>query len=857
MKNKKLIIIFGIIIGIFLTAAFFYKDSLLSLKNRMQDHQNNTDIIVENPYNADSEITLALEQLKKSQERATVIRGNKGGSRTIALTFDGLTDRTTLQQILGLLQKYNVKATFFANGIQVVEEPQLVADITKAGQKVENFTLVGMAKMEELPVDRLVQDFCRAKKIIKQETAQEPNLLKCNDTKYTDKILQVAKACGFKSVVQSDVFLNVKQVNSPAAADAFVAALQPGSIVSVKLITNIDPFILGQGKNDEKPAIDKQPSIKEMPAPLNQEEKETVLAVEQLLIALQKAKYSSVYVDELVNKTVSFLKEQIMPLFFCQTAYAAENGRQPATEMKMIFTTEQALSYTFGGLAKETVVDDVLEKLNKLGIKATFFVAETEMKKYPQTIKKIISSGHEIGIAIRPKDGATFEETSNSLVRSSRILKENFGVTTNLVKQVSGVITDTTKEAVGSLDYYLIGQSMNVVQSKHKDYTSVDAIMTEVFPKSKASLARGQILYFKMDFYTDNQIIGGLMETIKHNKIDNIAYATFYDNPDNNRANDSQYMIKPVGEILNNHKMIYKYPGDREQVPAYLQAESLEFATIDHHKFLSELTKRYIGQSTVNIEDRMLGFSKMEARRLDRNGCIHTKDNVIFLTFDDWGSDSAINKLLYVLRKHNVTGTFFIITNNLANNPNLLRAIAQEGHEIGDHSDKHKPMVITDPQTGKFVSPQTKEEYTQELATSYDKLLEVTGDVTFKGKPVLTKYFRPPTLAISKVGMESVLGAGYEYIVSGSTSTEDYMADNVGTLIAKITEGIFTADGEVQKGAILVMHMSDAAKYTATAVDILLTANEAKADSDPSKFKVGRLSDYLVNGYSQINQKQH
>ena len=34
----------------------------------------------------------------------------------------------------------------------------------------------------------------------------------------------------------------------------------------------------------------------------------------------------------------------------------------------------------------------------------------------------------------------------------------------------------------------------------------------------------------------------------------------------------------------------------------------------------------------------------------------------------------------------------------------------------------------------------------------------------------------------------------------------------------------------------------------------MLTANEAKADSDPSKFKVGRLSDYLIEGYSQIDR---
>lgn len=252
----------------------------------------------------------------------------------------------------------------------------------------------------------------------------------------------------------------------------------------------------------------------------------------------------------------------------------------------------------------------------------------------------------------------------------------------------------------------------------------------------------------------------------------------------------------------------------------------------------------------------MIGFSKMDERRLDKTGFVHTQDNVIFLTFDDWGSDAAINKLLYVLRKHNVPGTFFIITNNVLYNPNLLRAIAVEGHEIGSHSDKHKPMAVMDPKTHKYVKTQEKEEYLKDLATSYQKLREVTGDVTVNGKPALTRFFRPPTLAISKMGLEALLDTGYDYIISGSTSTNDYKAKDITQLVDTIKEGVYTQYGEVKKGAILVMHMGDSVIYTPAALDILLTANEAKADSDPSKFKVGRLSDYLFAGYSQINPKR-
>ena len=867
MRSRTIVLIMVIILGLSLVGIFFSKDLFIS--SPAKEHRNT--ITMETPYNADGEVAQAVAQLKKSQDKATIIKGEKSNSRQISLTFDGLADRTTMQQILDLLKKYNAKGMFFADGIRTIEDPQILTDIQNSGQRIGNYTLLGMPKMEALPVGRLIEDFCRAQKIIKVNTSQNPNLLKCNDTKYTEALLQAAKACGFNSVVQSDVFLKVKEINT-LGGDAFVKGLWSGSIVSVKLSTNVDPITNEPGQTDAKPAIDKQPGLKEMSQQMGLEDKELVEAVEKLLIALQKAKYTTVFVEEIASnhaktaispnssdvtawrKITSFIKEQSIALVSCRTAFAAENPRPSATEIKMVFTAEPALSYTFGGLSQETVVEDVLNRLQKLGIKATFFVTEVEMKQYPTTMRKIIADGHEIGIAIRPKAGETYEQTRTSIIRSSRILKEQFGVSTNLVKQLSGAVTDTTKEAVAAVDYQLIGQSLNIVQIKHKDYTSADQIMSELFKKTMFSLARGQILYFRMDFYTQSQLTGDLMEAIKREKVDNIAYATFYDNPSNNRFNNSQYTIKPVGDILNNKTFVYQYPVDMEKVPPHLRAEKLEPA-IDSHNFLPEMSKRYIGHVNVNLEDRMIGFSKIEDRRLDKSGCIATEDKVIFLTFDDWGSDAAINKLLYVLRKHHAVGGFFVLTNHMLDNPNLLRAIAQEGHDVGSHSDKHKPMAVVDPITKKYVKTQNKEEYVQDLTTSHRKLLEVIGDMTFNGKPILTKFFRPPQLAISKMGVETLFETGYEYIVSGSISTSDYQASSVSEVVESFKKGLYTEDGEVEKGAILVMHMGDDL-YTAAALDILLMANEAKSDSDPSKFKVGRLSDYLIDGYSQIDRKK-
>jgi peptidoglycan/xylan/chitin deacetylase (PgdA/CDA1 family) len=866
-----------LVICIGLIVLFFFKDSLMTSTGG--DYITDLEI----SYNADAEIAQASERMRTSQDKAKVITRNNNGQRHVALTFDGLTDRTTIQQILDLLKKYNARATFFVDGLQTAEDPQTVANIKKEGHRIENYTLSGLTKMEKLPVERLIKDFSRAQKIIKVNTDQGPNLLKCNDTVYTNELLKVAKACGFSYVVKSDAFLNVSRTSSPAAADSFIGGLRPGYIVSVRLKPNVEAIVTEPGKTDLKPAIDKQPGLKELPPPEERREKEVVAAVERFLAALQKANYTTTYVEDsaqinsirvpaktsllpgglngvrqagitgLLQEAAVFLREQIFALFSLRTAYAAELT-QAAAEIKVISTTEPALSFTFGGLANEAVVNDVLGRLNTLGIKATFFVAEIEMRRYPQTVRRIIENGHELGIAIRPKDGEATDATTKTIEQSRKLLQEKFGVTTNLVRQSSGVIEDTTKQAVVGSGCILIGQAVNAVQSKHKDYTCADQVMAEIFGKYVYSLSRGQIVYFRMDYYTNGRLVGDLLEAVKQRKVDNIAYVTSYDNPASNPENDSQYVIKPVGAILTNRNFIYQYPADPKNIPVHLRNDGPSI-TVNRPNFLSEVSKRYIGHEDVDSEDRMIGFSKMEARRLDTSGFVHTGDTVVFLTFDDWGADAAVNKILYVLRKHSVPATFFVVTNNVLNNPNLLRTIAMEGHEIASHSDQHKPMAVREANTGRQVRTQDKEEYVRDLATAYKKLRDVTGDVMINARPALTRFFRPPTLAVSKMGFEALFEAGYEYIVSGSTSTEDYEAPNVSHLVRVLKDGIYTDKGEIKKGAVLVMHMGDTSVYTAMAVDILLTANAAKPDSDPTKFKVGRLSDYLVEGYFQIHRK--
>ncbi|MFZ0796306.1 MAG: polysaccharide deacetylase family protein [Terriglobales bacterium] len=65
----------------------------------------------------------------------------------------------------------------------------------------------------------------------------------------------------------------------------------------------------------------------------------------------------------------------------------------------------------------------------------------------------------------------------------------------------------------------------------------------------------------------------------------------------------------------------------------------------------------------------------------------------IALTYDDGPNDPHTLKLLEVLAKHNVQATFFMIGHYVQQRPDMVRAVAQAGHVLGNHTHTH-PLLI-------------------------------------------------------------------------------------------------------------------------------------------------------------------
>lgn len=115
-----------------------------------------------------------------------------------------------------------------------------------------------------------------------------------------------------------------------------------------------------------------------------------------------------------------------------------------------------------------------------------------------------------------------------------------------------------------------------------------------------------------------------------------------------------------------------------------------------------------------------------------------TEEKVLYLTFDCGYENGYTERILDVLKKHNVPACFFVTKTYIRDNNELVKRMKSEGHQVGNHTITHPSMP-----------KKSCDEIVAELTGCADYMKEVTG---YDMDP----YIRPPmgeyserTLAIS------------------------------------------------------------------------------------------------------------
>ncbi len=76
---------------------------------------------------------------------------------------------------------------------------------------------------------------------------------------------------------------------------------------------------------------------------------------------------------------------------------------------------------------------------------------------------------------------------------------------------------------------------------------------------------------------------------------------------------------------------------------------------------------------------------------------VQTSEKVIALTFDDGPVPGKTEAILAILKNNNVKATFYLIGNEVEKYPEQTRQIINAGHELGNHSYSHFPMIFVSP----------------------------------------------------------------------------------------------------------------------------------------------------------------
>jgi peptidoglycan/xylan/chitin deacetylase (PgdA/CDA1 family) len=129
---------------------------------------------------------------------------------------------------------------------------------------------------------------------------------------------------------------------------------------------------------------------------------------------------------------------------------------------------------------------------------------------------------------------------------------------------------------------------------------------------------------------------------------------------------------------------------------------------------------------------------------------VPTQEPVVALTIDDGPDADTTPGILDLLRKQSARATFFVITERVAGNEDLLARVVEEGHELGNHLNSDDPSILLDPS-----------EFERQLLASHRVLAQFADVCWFRPG---SGWFNAPMLSVlRRQGYRCVLGTVYPF----------------------------------------------------------------------------------------------
>lgn len=401
-----------------------------------------------------------------------------------------------------------------------------------------------------------------------------------------------------------------------------------------------------------------------------------------------------------------------------------------------VYTARKELSLTFNGMGDAETMDRLLNELDKYGIKATFFLPGIRVAEEPDIAKSIIERGHEIENNTLNHLDLTklgYEQIYKEIQLANEVIEKETGVTPKYIRTKSGDYSDDIRLVAAQLGMEAV-VNYNI-NPKDRDMKNAKEIGDYV----ARYMSRGGVISLNTDINPEVvPAIGFIGEA----------------------AEELGYKLITLSELVKNGGV--RKP--LEEIPGYDAAK---------------LNPDYKGTPYELVYKA------------------NTRKKEIALTFDDWATDKTVTRILDILAEHDVKATFFLRAQGVEQNPNLARAMIEEGHDVANHSYAHQ-----------VVTTLTPEELQEDVVKAHQVITEA-----IQQQPLM--LYRPPTGVVDEKTAEIIAATGYPRIAMYDVTTLDWDVKNSAD---DIINGVMK---QTQNGSVILLHILDGI-HTAEALPTVL-----------------------------------
>lgn len=150
--------------------------------------------------------------------------------KKVAMTFDVSLGDEYIDEILDVLDKYNVKATFFIVGEWIDKNEDKIQEIHKRGHEIGNHSNKH-PDMANISKEKMINDININEAKIRKVTGEGTKLFRCPSGNYNDLVLDTARELGFYSIQWDVDSIDWKEQGADVEYNRVIKKTKPGSII--------------------------------------------------------------------------------------------------------------------------------------------------------------------------------------------------------------------------------------------------------------------------------------------------------------------------------------------------------------------------------------------------------------------------------------------------------------------------------------------------------------------------------------------------------------------------------------------------------------------------------------------------